>query len=331
MPADAPLLTIAVPTYNRAVYLSRLLSSIASQPQHGAEVEILVSDNASSDNTGQVVEDFRKAGQPIRYLRNDQNVGSDRNFLQCYEQANGRYVWIVGDDEVLEPNALQVILPYLSSGKFDLIHLRPRNFQGEYTPKARSSASKATVFERAEDLARHVHVSFTFISGNIIKKATVSNSAHPPFAELLGTNLVQLGWTYAAVNNHRRSLLIHDRLIAALVNNTGGYQLTKVFGVNLVKITEDWLVSPSVKRVIMRGIIQKFFPYFLLNTRERSGAFVQEDPHTVLSPLFGQRLRYWIFDYPLLCLPLPLSRSWFLLVRLLNKVDSLLGNPLLEI
>lgn len=331
MPAEPPLLTISIPTYNRAIYLDRLLSSIAAQSQDGAEVEILVSDNASNDHTQKVVQNHCNAGLQVRYVRNNQNIGSDRNFLQCYEQANGKYVWIMGDDEVLEPNALQAILPHLSSGKFDLVHVRPRNFQGDYLPRQQSFKTRIKIFDCAEDLARHVHVSFTFISGNIINKSTVSNSNHPPFEGLIGTNLVQLGWTYAALNNHRMSLVIQDRLIAALVNNTGGYQLTRVFGTNLAKISDEWLRSPAVKRIIMRGIIQKFFPYFLFGTRERNGTFVQENPHLVLYPLFGRRIRYWIFDYPLLCLPLPLSRFWFLMVRVLNKVDNWFGNPLLEI
>ena len=89
-----PLLTIAIPTYNRAWCLRELLPVLADQLKDEPRVELIISDNASPDETPSVVQDFVARGLPVRYIRNSQNIGPDANFLQCFEQARGKYVWI---------------------------------------------------------------------------------------------------------------------------------------------------------------------------------------------------------------------------------------------
>ena len=75
-----PLLTIAIPTYNRAWCLRDLLSSLASQLKDESRVELIVSDNASPDETPSLVQDFVARGLRVRYLRNAENTRSRRKF-----------------------------------------------------------------------------------------------------------------------------------------------------------------------------------------------------------------------------------------------------------
>src|ERR1700751_3880179 len=110
-PAGAPL-TIAIPTYNRASCLGELLSALADQLQNEPRVELMISDNASPDATSQVVQDFMLRGLNIRYIRNTQNIGADANFLQCFEQARGKYVWLLSDDDLIVPGGIAKIVRY---------------------------------------------------------------------------------------------------------------------------------------------------------------------------------------------------------------------------
>ena len=84
-----PVLTIAIPTYNRATCLRELLSGLSDQLHNESRVELIISDNASPDETPAVVEDFVARGLKVRYIRNAENIGPDANFLQCFEQARG--------------------------------------------------------------------------------------------------------------------------------------------------------------------------------------------------------------------------------------------------
>jgi abequosyltransferase len=325
---SGPLLTLAVPTYNRQSFLAIFLAGIAPQLAGQSRVELLISDNASPDGTGELVRSYQANGTPIRYIRNEVNVGADRNILQCFEQASGKYVWICGDDDVVEPTGLSRVLAHLESEpEYDLVFLEARGFQGEYSPHVPKAPERVTVFTRAEDAARHVHVFFTFITGIIVNKQRVSHFPHRPFAELADTNLVQLSWTYTAVEHHRRSLMIHTPLVATLANNTGGYALFKVFGTNLKRVTDEWISSERVRSAIFHGALLAFFPWFLVK-REGGPKFTAEDPEKILRPLYGKYVHYWIFSYPIMKLPPRLGRAWFFLVRLINRGDKWLGRPL---
>jgi glycosyltransferase involved in cell wall biosynthesis len=92
----APLFTIAIPTYNRAAFLRKSLACALSQTSE--EVEVLVSDNASTDDTPTVV---REAGDRVRYVRNDRNIGAAANFLQLVELAHGQFFSFLQDDDLI--------------------------------------------------------------------------------------------------------------------------------------------------------------------------------------------------------------------------------------
>lgn len=103
-------LSICVPTYNRADFLRVSLEGILSaMAGYESRVELLVSDNASTDHTAQVVSELNARGVSIRYDRNPVNV-VDRNFFIAPSRARGAYVWVFGDDDVMEPDAIAQIL-----------------------------------------------------------------------------------------------------------------------------------------------------------------------------------------------------------------------------
>ncbi len=295
-------------------------------------IEILISDNNSSDETQTLVQEKLRDGVPLRYQRNIENIGADRNFLQCFELARGKYVWIVGDDDVIVPGAIAQITRYLLQDEYDLVYVSSCNFEDVHELTTDPvQATKPILITRATDLARRVHVFFTFISGNIINKDRVIASVHPPFVELANSNLIQLGWTYTALRNHRKSLFFEDKLVAAKAGNTGGYGLFRVFGSNLKKVTEDWLGDRKLVRIILNATLQSFLPPYILAMRSSTAHnFAAEDSRVVLGPIYRRRWRYWVFVYPLSSLPLSVAKIWSYFLRAINKLDRLLGQPLLR-
>jgi abequosyltransferase len=107
--ADRIPLTIAIPTYNGARTIVRCLESILPQLEDG--VEVLVCDNASSDETSSLVQRMAQESRQIRYARNETNVGFDRNVDLCFQRASGEFVWILSDDDIIcEEGAVLEIL-----------------------------------------------------------------------------------------------------------------------------------------------------------------------------------------------------------------------------
>lgn len=109
-------LSICIPTYNRAEYLIQLLDSIFSQP--GCEkVEVVISDNASTDNTEELMKRYKENYSNFIYQKLPENKGPDRNFFNAVNIASGEYCWLVGSDDKLSHSALFQILQAIESGK----------------------------------------------------------------------------------------------------------------------------------------------------------------------------------------------------------------------
>lgn len=110
-----PVLSICVPTYNRARYLDSLLSDLVTHiGELGYSYELLIGDNASEDETPDVV--GRYEGQlAMRYIRRPENLGAAPNILQLFGAARGRYLVYVADDDLLIPAALGRHIAYLEA------------------------------------------------------------------------------------------------------------------------------------------------------------------------------------------------------------------------
>ena len=180
-----PLLTLAIPTYNRAGCLKELLSVLADQLKDEMRVELIISDNASPDETPSVVQDFVSRGLQVRYIRNAQNVGPDANFLQCFEQACGKYVWIFSDDDFIVPGGLAKILTYCATAEYDLIWVSAYSFGKFHKPRAVRAQPDAVEIPDSMAYVKRIHVFFTFITGNIINKDTVLAAGPKPFSSLI--------------------------------------------------------------------------------------------------------------------------------------------------
>src|ERR1700686_1146124 len=97
MATEEPLLTIAIPTFNCARFLPDAIASIMRQGLD--DFEILIVDNASDDNTEEVVRSFEIPH--IRYLRNPSNLGACENGNRCLANSRGRYFKLLCADDVL--------------------------------------------------------------------------------------------------------------------------------------------------------------------------------------------------------------------------------------
>lgn len=137
MQPSQPLLTIAIPTYNRAALLAELLSTLEEQVSVHPEVEIIVSDNASPDGTEETVRGFIARGMPIQYRRHPENVGSDANFAHLFDLARGKYFLLFGDDDILVPGAIAKIVGILEDHDPDIVYLSSYSFFSDYIKERR--------------------------------------------------------------------------------------------------------------------------------------------------------------------------------------------------
>lgn len=114
-----PKLSICIPSYNRGEYLIETLESIFNQLPDS--VEVIVSDNASTDDTLSVLQSFEERYPQMRYSTASENGGADRNYLRVVDLARGDYCWLFGSDDTLKPGAIDTVLNAINLSENDLI------------------------------------------------------------------------------------------------------------------------------------------------------------------------------------------------------------------
>ncbi|MBB3543629.1 MULTISPECIES: glycosyltransferase family 2 protein [unclassified Rhizobium] len=107
-------LSICIPTYNREAYLRNALEHCETY-DFDFPYEIVISDNASTDNTAEVVEEFIARGLPIRLYRRAVNGGPYKNIASSFHHAVGEYSIYLADDDFLIPEGVKAAVAYLDA------------------------------------------------------------------------------------------------------------------------------------------------------------------------------------------------------------------------
>lgn len=120
-------LSICIGTFNRAAFIGSTLKSILSQATH--ECEIVICDNASTDNTGEVVAELASRFDRLRYVRHETNLGLDGNYDFAVEFARGEYCWLFTDDDLMKPGAVSAVLRALRQDlSLIIVNIEARDF-----------------------------------------------------------------------------------------------------------------------------------------------------------------------------------------------------------
>lgn len=106
------LLSICIPTYNRAEFLSECLDHIIPQALE-YHIPIYICDNASNDNTQTIISNQQSLYPYIFYKKQDSNVGIDHNMLDVVFMSTSKYCWWLGDDDIILDNSISKILKVL--------------------------------------------------------------------------------------------------------------------------------------------------------------------------------------------------------------------------
>lgn len=116
-----PYFSFVIPTYNRHEYLKQAIQSILNQTYKN--YEIIVTDNSSNDLSKHVCKSFND--KRIRYFKNPKNIGFVKNLYKNVNKASGKYLFILGDDDLLlEKNLLSNIHKLTSKKKYGYIRIK---------------------------------------------------------------------------------------------------------------------------------------------------------------------------------------------------------------
>lgn len=327
--SEQSLLTIAIPTYNRASYLQLCLQHISSEldrlnaPMRHL-VKLYISVNASTDHTAEVITTFlRNYADTCEVVTNSENIGGERNVAQCYTAANTPYVWVLGDDDVLLAGGLAKVLDVLRQYDLDILRVGCKPYidspnENKKKLLGRSHKTGLQLFSDAKAFTRLIHVNLTFISGLIVRTGYDCPASKSIVKD---SNLPQMSWVSTLLCNGHSFAILNDVVIAAKTDNSGGFSLIQVFGINLQKISKIlFKEKPALIRIIQNGAIVVFFPSVFMALRNNQGNYVTEnDVLGSLKALYGKNWRYYLFIAPLFMLPKVIAKIYYFFIRVVHR------------
>ncbi|HEX8755999.1 MAG TPA: glycosyltransferase family 2 protein, partial [Steroidobacteraceae bacterium] len=102
--AEVPRVSVGVPVFNGEAFLEDAIRSTLSQTLD--DLELILSDNASTDRTADICRDYAAREPRVRYFRNPRNLGAAANYNLAFSHARGRYFKWLGHDDRMLPSYL---------------------------------------------------------------------------------------------------------------------------------------------------------------------------------------------------------------------------------
>lgn len=187
-------ISIGLPVYNGEKYLTDAIESILSQTYE--DIELIICDNASTDGTRDICEEFKKYDNRIKYNRNHNNIGAANNFNKVFHLSTGEYFKWSAHDDLCAPDFIHRCVGVLNENQ-DVVLCYPKAMiidengmpVGPYKKKLPTDSSDPAV--RYEALIRFGHKCFE-VFGLIRRNELRNTTLIGPYARGDGVLLVQL-------------------------------------------------------------------------------------------------------------------------------------------
>lgn len=248
-----PLLSICIPTYNRAEILKDTLYTLVQDPAFSIDVEIIISDNASTDNTEEICLYFVSAYDNIFYYRNLENI-NDRNFSKVLSYARGRYIKLFNDTLRFKYQKFARILEIIrQSSDIHLLFFQNNVFFANTTLKVNNF----------QDFVKTGSFFITWIANfGMWRKDFMKLENLDKHADL---KLVQVDWYLQLASWNETVLFVFDEYFEVTpAKKKGGYNILKVFIENYLSLFIRYINFSLVDRKTMRKEKYRLYKYFII-------------------------------------------------------------------
>lgn len=265
MEENRVLLSICIPTYNRAAVLKSVLEKYVSNAEVDESVEIVVSDNASTDETERICREAAKSLPNLKYHRNAENI-RDLNFETVISLASGQYIKLINDWMYFDEKALRKVKNRI---KEHLIDRTPIFFSNHWLfTKFRDCATI-----ECHSLDEYVSAISSYVTSNNLfgvwkeQWQQVENKGRYSSYKLL-----QVDWTFQIVSKFNHCIVYNDELISLApvsLGPRGGYNWFQIHVDNYYRIMQPYINSGKISKKVYkqdRIYLLKHFKYELFQT-----------------------------------------------------------------
>lgn len=258
-----PILSICIPTYNRCDILKDVLEQYVNNPEFDNDVELVISDNSSTDDTEIICRDISEKYHNIIYHRNEENI-RDANFPKVLSLANGEYLKLYNDCVYCNEESLKYIKDVAKNHVNDRT---PLFFTSNYV----YTRYKAEVV-RGEGLDDYVKIVSTFVTYNnlfgVWREQWEQVKDKKKYSSL---QLQQVDWTYQIVSNHQGCIIYDKPTFQGSEVPLGvrrGYNWFQVHLDNYYKIMQPYVergeISPTTLKEDKHNLLEHFKREFCL-------------------------------------------------------------------
>jgi abequosyltransferase len=333
-------ITFCIPTYNRATFIGECLDSIIAQAT--PDVEIVIVDGASTDNTKEIIHDYQKKFPFIRYFRREKNLGVDQDILKMVELAQGQHCWLMSDDDKLEPGALHCVLSALNKySDLAVLSLNYVSYDSQmqykiYTSPASIGGKLRTDYrsQSREEFFSLLGIHIGFISAQIIRKElwdkVVENNNLAAYLNSYWLHVYIIG---RILELNSKWLYIHQQCIGnrsandSFASRVGAYNRQLITHAYFTGLIKDLFgrTSPAY-HTVLSGIISDRMPKNLATLKAAGIPLsLQFNLLILYTRLYSRFPDYWLKVFPVFFIPnniLKITRTLYLNYRERLKLST---------
>jgi glycosyltransferase involved in cell wall biosynthesis len=244
-----PLLSICIPSYQRKNDFVRCLESIFSLPIDLLnKIEVCVSDNCSSYDFINLMKSFEGKVKLV-FKKNNQNIGFDRNLLEVLTMSTGKYVMLLGNDDVVLLEGFRELLRHLELHSPDAVF---SNYQVTFIKSNRikiiSNQPSHQMGLRLDWILRKVGIESTFMSSMTFKRNVLilDNKVIHRFVDKAFIHIVLM---FVSLKDSNNIIYLSKPTVNAFDSNEASYNVKKTFLLNLGFIINSFLLEYDKKSI----------------------------------------------------------------------------------
>jgi len=300
-------LSICIPTYNRVRMLKECLDHLLPQVERNDEVEVIVSDNASSDNTESLVKGYMEYHHNLKYFKNQRNLDLDGNIIACIQHASGDYISFFSDDDIALPGTFKCVLDSIDNYRPSIICLSHYGFEGDdYLTKRR------VFYPEVDKLFENGLEFFLFAGLGFISSLTLRTEYAKEFIRCvrMGKNSAHLDISSRiALKKPGPFLFVGTHPVAGRIPPIPhlGYDflLNAFINVNQLyrELQKEGLLNPKIVHERECKLLKSLIPKYLLNQLVMGDWKTIDHKRKFIKKELGSHWQFYFYVYPIFFIP----------------------------
>lgn len=293
-----PNLSICIPTYNRADVLKHCIDAIVNHEQaKKGGIEIVVCDNASTDNTQEMMSEYAQKYPYIIYIRNKENVGVIYNTLNVLDNATGAYRKLLNDYSVFTTEGLQKMYDQIVANQEDRPVLMFDNKKDEN--------SDEQICQSLDEVVRYFGIWLTWMGTyGYWEEDWKSMIEREKYFDKTFCTIDYLIQMY----NRKKQIQIYRNHYTdgwSYQRKQGGYNFFKVFVQDYLDLWHIYVENKTIAPSLYRWHKKDIWSFIWMRTRnfmidKNAGNFKTQEGWKLLFKYYGKEWYFWwtLFKYP---------------------------------